>query len=244
MAKKRGWETSEASEKYRRYAGLIPGRQEILDIISRLTAHFTTENPKILDIGCGYGDVTAAILALKPSAAVTLVDFSDDMLELAQDRFKENVNINFIKHDLNQELLAKVMAVEYDAVVSCFALHHIEFENRVGLYGNIRRVLRQGGLFINGDRFIQESPRLDGWALDDFVAWVTGQMKEKMKIDRSFDEFKRNLIESDKKMGDKPGTIWAMREDLHKAGFSYVDCVHMKNKLGLGIMVASETSPK
>jgi len=65
-----------------------------------------------------------------------------------------------------------------------------------------------------------------------------------MKIDRSFDEFKRNLIESDREMGDKPGTIWAMREDLHKAGFSYVDCVHMQNKLSLGIMVASEKSPK
>lgn len=240
MAKKKGWETTEAAQKYRRYSGLIPGRPEILDTISRLATHFTAENPRILDIGCGPGDVTAAILALKSSATVTLVDFSEDMLAQAQERFAENDYMDYVKHNLNEGLPDKVMAAEYDAVVSCFALHHIEFENRVGLYANIRRVLRKGGMFINGDRFTQESPRLDEWALDDFVAWVNRQMKEEIKIDQSFDEFKRVLLESDKKMGDKPGTIWAMRQDLINAGFTYVDCVYMQSKLSLGILVASE----
>jgi len=40
----------------------------MLSVISKLATTYTSENPKILDIGSGYGDVTADILTLKPNS--------------------------------------------------------------------------------------------------------------------------------------------------------------------------------
>ena len=245
MAEKKGWETSEAARKYHRTADiLIPGRRDILSTIAKLGADFTPESPKILDIGCGYGDVTDAILSLKPSASMTLVDYSDDMIKLATERFRDNSNIEIIKHDMNKGLPDKLRSAKFDAVVTCFALHHVELKNRVGLYENIRQVLRKNSLFINGDRFIGESPSINQWVLNFWITWMVERIKTELGIDRTFEEVKRTQLESDKRMGDKPGSIWVMREDLKKAGFKYIDCIHMQFNLCLGIMVASETSPK
>lgn len=243
MAEKKGWETSEAAQKYLRMADIvIPGRRDILTIIAKLATDFTSESPKILDIGCGHGDVTAAILALKPSASLSLVDYSDDMIKMVCERFEHNDNIEVIKHDLNNGLPERLAAAQFDAVVSCFALHHIEFENRIKLYKNIRQVLEGGGLFVNGDRFVGESPAINQWEFDFWIAWMTERIKTVLGIDKTFEEVKRTQLESDKRLGDKPGTIWVMREDLKSAGFKYVDCVWMQYNLGLAVVVASKTS--
>ena len=245
MAEKTGWETSETARRYLEMADvLIPCRRDILYAIAKLTAEFTPENPVILDIGCGNGDVTNEILSLKPSVSLSLLDYSDDMIKMATERFSNNSNIKVLKHNLNNGLPEQMMAVKFDAVVSCFALHHIELENRVRLYENIRQVLREGGLFINGDRFIVESPSINQWGNDFWIAWVVERIRTELGIERTFEEVKQAQVESDKQHGDKPGTIWEMREDLKRAGFKFVDCIWMQYNLCLGIIVASKTSAK
>jgi len=138
---------------------------------------------------------------------------------------KSNPNIHIIQHNLNEDLLGATSEREFDAVVSCFALHHIAFENRVGLYRSIREILKTDGLFINGDLFKCESRVIDQWEFDTRIESIIGQMRDNMGIEKSFDEFKKTRLEHEEKMGDKPGTIWDMRNDMQQAGFHYVDCL-------------------
>ena len=123
-----------------------------------------------------------------------------------------------------------MLSKKFDVVTSCFALHHIEYKNRVGLYTQIRHVLFDDGLFINGDLFIGESPTISEWELNHLITWIVKQAKSKMGIERTFDQVKQRHLEIAEEQGDKPGTLQDMQEGLRQAGFQYVDCVWMENR--------------
>jgi len=234
MAEKEGWQSRESVKRYQKTADVvIPYRRTILSLITRLSAAFTPDRPRILDLGCGPGDVTAEILALKPQASVVMIDNSEEMLKIARERFQSNKNIEIITYDMDSGLPKHLLSKKFHAVVSCFAIHHVEYANRVKLYTDIRRSLVAGGLFVNGDRFTGESPRISNWEGDDWINWMVASIKEKLATERTFDELKNTQLESDKKHGDKPGTIWSMRDDLKLVGFKYVDCVWKAYNLGV-----------
>lgn len=226
MGKKEGWLNPEAADNYARTVNLmVPQRQEILSIISRLAIELGSANPKIIDLGCGFGDVTAEIVKLKPDVEVLMLDFSDEMIRRSSERFRDNKNITVAKQDLNQGISGITDEREFDAVVSCFALHHVEFENRIKLYSDVYAVLKEGGLFINGDLFKEDSPIIDEWEFDNNISSLLVIFKEKLGQEWTFDELKLNRLEHGQKMGDKPGTIWEMFHDMRAAGFGFVDCL-------------------
>ncbi|UCH51443.1 MAG: class I SAM-dependent methyltransferase [Chloroflexota bacterium] len=226
MKKNEGWAAKEVAHQYMKIVDVaIPYRKEILSIIAGLATAFVTERPKVLDLGCGYGDVTAEVLKMKPEASVCLVDFSDEMIRLSSERFKDNLGIRLVKHDLNTGITDTAIGKGFDVVVSCFALHHIEFTNRVKLYSEIREALNEDGLFINGDRFKEDSPVIDEWVFNDWISYRVQQIRKKLGKETTLAEEKQTQNVSDKKLGDKPGTIWDMQRDLKKAGFRHVDCL-------------------
>ena len=234
MNESKGWQSKEAVEHYRRIAEvLIPGRKEILSLIASLAAVTTDNHPKILDLGCGYGEVTAQILANNPDAEIYMVDYSDEMINMAKDRFISNSNVKIIKHNLNLGVPPSAKSVQFNSVVSCFALHHVEFENRTNLYSSIEGVLKPGGLFVNGDRFKGDSPTIDRWEFDNWISWMVERIKQEAPVERPFDTVKKTQIESDKRLGDKPGTVLEMMNDLIQSGFQYVDCIWKHQNLGI-----------
>ncbi len=231
------WESAEQAQRYRSLSDMvIPGRQEILSVIARCAARFTSARPRIMDIGCGYGEAAAAVLEQKPDCSVTLLDFNDEMLRMAGERFQHIPHASITKHNLDEGLPPDMEDESYDAVISCFALHHVAFERRLPLYRDIHHVLKSGGIFINGDRFTGESPALAGWQFDNWISWMVESIREKTGKVRGFDQIKERQLESDNRLGDKPGTIWTMREELKSAGFSHADCLWMY--LDLGVLAA------
>ena len=232
--KKEGWTQPEAAENYAQTADIIiPERKEILSIISRVAAELGPANPKIIDLGCGLGDVTSEILKLKPQADVLMIDFSDEMIRRSSERFRDNKNITVVKRDLNQGILDITDERGFDAVVSCFSIHHVEFENRINLYSDIRELLKEQGLFINGDIFREDSPAIDQWELNNRISSLMLQFKEKLGQEWTFDELKLNRLENAQKMGDKPGTLWEMFHDMRAAGFRYIDCLWKSRSLAI-----------
>jgi tRNA (cmo5U34)-methyltransferase len=154
-----------------------------------------------------------------------MVDFSDEMLRLSSERFKDYAGISIIKHDLNTSMAESAIGKGFDAVVSCFALHHIELSQRVKLYSEIREMLKEGGMFINGDRFKEDSPVIDDWIFDNWISFRVQQIQETLGKETTLEIEKQRQHETDKIMGDKPGTVWDMQQDLKIAGFRYVDCL-------------------
>jgi hypothetical protein len=80
---------------------------------------------------------------------------------------------------------------------------------------------------------------MGAWEFDAWVAWMTARAKERFGISKTSEEIRQSQLEMDEKLGDKPGSIWAMRDDLAKAGFAYVDCLY-KNQI-TAVIVALNT---
>ena len=107
----------------------------------------------ILDVGAGYGPVSTFILDRYPNAACIGQDGSEPMLERARTlmvkygaRFKPHQSDLFSKDWLPARFGL------FDAAVSAICLHNLRDFKRISeIYGEVRRRLKSGGIFLNLD---------------------------------------------------------------------------------------------
>ncbi|MDQ0058737.1 malonyl-ACP O-methyltransferase BioC [Paenibacillus harenae] len=115
-----------------------------------------TNEPNILEIGCGTGALTQMVVNEWPSATVTSLDIASEMIKAAEQRFLSvnhsagSVNrisdrISFIHADIEQ-WAADAPSSSYDLIVSnaCFQWLSAPRET----LGHLRRLLRSGGMLI------------------------------------------------------------------------------------------------
>jgi tRNA (cmo5U34)-methyltransferase len=147
------WSSADHAAEYLGRAESVPHRTEgetaLLEFIPRSTR-------RILDLGTGDGRLLALVKGeLKerlrdeensPKIEAVAVDFSPAMLEAAARRFDGDPSVTIKKHNLDYSLpdLGK-----FDAVVSCFAIHHLTHERKRKLYAEIYARLDPGGVFCN-----------------------------------------------------------------------------------------------
>jgi SAM-dependent methyltransferase len=147
------WSSTDHAAEYLGRAASVPHRTEgeaaLLEFIPRSTR-------RILDLGTGDGRLLALIKGelserLRgekplPRIEAVAVDFSPAMLEAVNRRFAGDPYVAIKKHDLDYSLpdLGK-----FDAVVSCFAIHHVTHERKRALYAEIYTLLNPGGVFCN-----------------------------------------------------------------------------------------------
>ena len=101
---------------------------------------------RILDLGCGPGLYAEALLE-RGAALVVGAEGSETLLGHARQRLGDRVgrSAELHLHDL-EEPLAFARDGSFDLVVMALTYHHIV--NRVGLLGEVRRVLRPGGTLL------------------------------------------------------------------------------------------------
>ncbi|HTU79546.1 MAG TPA: methyltransferase domain-containing protein [Solirubrobacteraceae bacterium] len=106
------------------------------EVLARL--HGIAPDASVLDVGCGTGRVTEALLALVPRGRVLAIDASPAMVELARARLGERARV-WCGDALELELEQPV-----DAIVSTAALHWVGDHER--LWSRLARALRPGGV--------------------------------------------------------------------------------------------------
>ncbi len=105
------------------------------DVLARLDG--LALDASVLDVGCGTGRVTEALLTLVPQGRVLAIDASAEMVELARRRLGERATI-WREDALDLELDEPV-----DAVVSTATLHWVTDHER--LWPRLAEALRPGG---------------------------------------------------------------------------------------------------
>jgi trans-aconitate 2-methyltransferase len=91
----------------------------------------------VLDVGCGTGRVTEALLALVPRGRVLALDASADMVALARERLGERAEV------WCQDVLDLQLDEPVDAIVSTATLHWVTDHDR--LWPVLAKALRPGG---------------------------------------------------------------------------------------------------
>jgi SAM-dependent methyltransferase len=114
---------------------------------------------RVLDLGTGDGRLLALLLADRPGIIGVGLDFSEPMLEAAQERFVGDERVELVKHDLAEPLPGGALG-PFDAIVSSFAIHHLEHERKRALYGEIFDLLEPGGVFANLEHVASPTHRL------------------------------------------------------------------------------------
>jgi trans-aconitate 2-methyltransferase len=94
-------------------------------------------NATVLDVGCGTGRVTEALLALVPRGRVLALDASADMVALARRRLGDRASV------WCQDVLDLDLPEPVDAIISTATLHWVTDHDRV--WAGLARALRPAG---------------------------------------------------------------------------------------------------
>ena len=120
-------------------------------------AECTNSHPAILDIGAGTGLLSALIIQKYPDASLTLVDLSESMLSMAKERFAGRKHVRYITGDYS----SVDFAGRYDLICSALSVHHLEQDDKRRLYKKIFDNLHPGGIFVNADQVLGETPDIN-----------------------------------------------------------------------------------
>ncbi|HLW86818.1 MAG TPA: class I SAM-dependent methyltransferase [Candidatus Sulfotelmatobacter sp.] len=122
---------------------------------------------RILDLGTGDGRLLALVkkylVTQTPRETESVaIDFSPSMLEAARKRFAEDSSVTVISHNFDAPLtnLGLEKSDKFDAVISCFAIHHVVHERKRALYAEIHALLNPAGVFCNLEHVASPTPRL------------------------------------------------------------------------------------
>lgn len=148
------WKDAACVDRYLARADEFPHRLEGEGV---LLEHVPRGARRVLDLGTGDGRLLSLLLVDRPEMHGAGLDFSEQMLGAARERFAEDERIELVEHDLAEPLPA---LGRFDAVVSSFAIHHLEHERKRSLYGEVFELLEPGGVFANFEHVASASPRL------------------------------------------------------------------------------------
>jgi tRNA (cmo5U34)-methyltransferase len=171
------WTATEHVHRYLSRADDFPRRLEGEGV---LLEHVPRDVRRVLDLGTGDGRLIALLLGDRPEMHAVGVDFSDVMLAAARERFAGDPRVELVRHDLDDSLPA---LGRFDAVVSSFAIHHLEDARKRSLYQEAFDLLEPGGVFANFEHVASPTQRLH----EAFFAAIGEPLETEDLSDRTLD---------------------------------------------------------
>ena len=117
----------------------IPVFDELQEEAARATEGVAAS--EILELGVGTGETARRVLARHPDARLVGIDENEEML--AASGLDADLRVSRLEDPLPDG--------EFDLVVSCLAVHHLDSEGKRELYRRIAASLRPGGRFVLAD---------------------------------------------------------------------------------------------
>lgn len=142
---------------------LIPRYDEMLDALTRCVP---TTSDRILELGCGTGELSLKLMHRCPSAQVVAVDYSPRMLQYASQKIKaagyahrwSGIQADF--GDWANDPTRVEIGTQFNACVSSLAIHHLTDDMKLKLFQGIRESLNPNSCFWNADPILPESAML------------------------------------------------------------------------------------
>lgn len=209
----------------------VPERELQIDIICDLIPPSSGQQ-HILDLCCGEGILTRALLDRFPEAQVLAYDGSPTMVETVKSTL----------HDYGNRIQTRLFGLASEdwrifpwplqAVVSSLAIHHLDDLQKQQLFKDIHRLLSSGGVFINADVIQPVTPSgitVAAKMWDEAARQRSLQLSRDLKAYQHFLETQWNsftLPEPDPV--DKMSPLFAQLKWLEQAGFVDIDVFWVK----------------
>jgi tRNA (cmo5U34)-methyltransferase len=127
----------------------------------------------VVDLGAGTGLLSQFILSTYSKAHVRLIDIAEKMLEQAKIRLKSFGNqcvfqvVDYVKEKITSK------AEKFDVIMSSLSIHHLTRIEKEKLFGKIFHALKPGGIFINADQVLGDSPVIEAIYRQDWLDRIT-----------------------------------------------------------------------
>jgi tRNA (cmo5U34)-methyltransferase len=221
--------TEEDSELYRQIAAVaVPAREEQIATLLALLPFDQLDSFHVLDLGCGEGTITFAILDYFPNAWVTALEGSPSMRAHAAEclrRFGQRATVEAF--DLaSWDWLPRLESA--DCAVSSLVLHHLSDGDKARLFKAVYEHLTERGAFLIADVVEPQRPEqraLFGEAYDRVAKAQSIAATGSDELFRKyFCEGRWNVFRCGSKPGEYHSPLFEQLTWLEAAGFEVVDC--------------------
>ncbi len=146
---------------------VVPGYRDMLDLVASACKRRLPEKARILDLGCGTGNASLAILQQLPSARIFLLDGSPEMVEIAA-RKLEQAHPGAILGSRVADLCwdgwqQGIEAESFNAIVSTLVLEHLPFPAYRAAIAGCQRLLLPGGWLLAAEGYSDEGSDAQEW---------------------------------------------------------------------------------
>ena len=137
----------------------LPAREErftaMIDAVEEVAGR---PDPLVLDLGCGPGSLAVRLLRQLPQATVLAIDADPLTMALGNAAYGGLAGLEFRDVDLRTAGWSADLRLTRrpDAAVSTTALHWLTQPALAALYAELARLLRPGGVLLNGDHLTED----------------------------------------------------------------------------------------
>lgn len=182
---------------------------------------------EILDLGCGDASYTAQALAGISFSHYIGVDLSTVALGIAAENLAqlpgraEFITANFVDY-------VQACSHQFDLILMSFSLHHLTYGDKDQFLGQLRRVLRPGGIFLMIDVLREE-----GESLADYYQRYIGQAhRNQWKLNpEEFVAMSEHITTSD--LPDSAAVIIGLGQSH---GFKEINCLFLHPDTTIGLI--------
>ena len=201
----------EAKSFDKNFFKVAPFYKETIDALIGALPFPENKKIRVIDLGCGTGNITQALLKRYPQAQVTCIDLAEQMITMAKAKLSGFKNIKYWAGDVRDFPYQE----KYDAVIGSLVLHHIEKKEKTSFYRKILNALASGGVFYTADIVLGSNDYL-----------------QKLYINRWKDFMRQNISEKQiaatlkkHKTEDTPSKLIDELSMLRSAGFKEIDVI-------------------
>jgi len=154
------------------------GYKDVLDAIYNIVHR--KEKAKILDIGSGTGVLTKKLY--DDGYEICGIDFSQRMIEIAKEKMPL---AKLIQYDFSKGLPKELENIQFDYIISTYAMHHLEDKEKIKLINKLEKRLSNDSEIVIGDvafktrRLLEQckTKYADYWD-DEEIYFVFDELKE------------------------------------------------------------------
>jgi tRNA (cmo5U34)-methyltransferase len=209
----------------------VPDRAEQMATLLTSLPFGAADRGRVVELGCGEGRLTQAILEAFPNSTAVALDGSPDMRAHAAARLHTfGVRASVAEFDLGSADWWPLLAGA-DAVVSSLAIHHLDGPGKQRLFGAMATRLSPSGALLIAD--LVQPKRVEAQELfaSGWDAAATRQSRTPPGSQRALQQFLEthwNIFHYPDPDVDKPSPLFEQLMWLRDAGFAVVDCFWLK----------------
>lgn len=182
------------------------------EMVDRLVLYAPEAPRRILELGCGTGNLSIALARSFPDSELTVVDGSPEMLSITAERLAGDMALDCV-HASFEEL--QLRSASFDLVTSCLSLHHLAALRDT--FARVFDALVPGGRLVYADQM--------GAAKPEHFALNYGRMVDFWRSRGHLDETEIESLEDHVRDHDHYQPIAHQLEELAAVGFEELDVV-------------------